>query len=332
MQDNSESNAKPRFPSEKLFLITKWIFVLILGVILYRTFQQKQQNIGELLDEFSKIFTQINLTKISLVFSLILVNWGCEARKWQILMNRFEKLSFIDAYKSVLVGLTLGFITPASLGDFAGRTISLTKLNRSSGIGTNLLGNGIQFYVTLLFGILSYLIIWNKNISNFDQILFTFLNLCFFLGIFIFSNRSKIQLFINRFSWIKPYQIYLKALIEFENKDFTKVFLWTILRFLIYSLQFVIMLQIFQIDVKFMDLWAISCLVLLFKTLIPQINFLSDLGIREISALHFFSLYSVNIPSVITATFTVWIINVLLPVLLGSVLFLKLKNTNKPVL
>lgn len=332
MQDNYESNAKPRFLSEKLFLIIKWIFVMFLAVILYKTFQQKQQNIDNLTKEFSKIFLRKNSLSIITVLSLILVNWACEAKKWQILMIRFEKISFIDAYQSVLVGLTLGFITPASLGDFAGRTLHLKKSNRSAGIGTNLLGNGIQFYVTLIFGISSYLIIWYKNISNYDKIIFVALIFCTLLGIIIFINRSKIQIFTNRFSWIKPYQIYVNSLIEFENQDFIKVFVWTVIRFLTYSFQFVIMLQIFQIDISFINLWAISCLVLLFKTIIPQVNFLGDLGVREFSALHFFSYYSIDTASVIMATFALWIINILLPVLLGSFLFLKIKNTNNSIL
>ena len=329
MQDTDESNAKPSILTEKLFLVLKWIFVLILGIILVRTFQQKQQNFDSLIKAFSKIFISKNLLKLCFVFLLIFVNWACEARKWQILTNKFEKLSFMDAYQSVLVGLTLGFITPANLGDFAGRVFHLNKINRQEAIGTIILGNGIQFYITLIFGILSYLIIWSENILIFDKIVFVVLIFSFFLGIFIFLKRNKIQIFLNQFAWIKRLEIYVKALTAFENKTFVKVFIWTILRFLTYSLQFVIMLQIFQIKVEFIDLWAISCLVLLFKTLIPQINFLSDLGIREISALHFFSFYSVNISSVIIATFALWIINILLPVLLGSIFFLKIKNLNK---
>jgi uncharacterized membrane protein YbhN (UPF0104 family) len=331
MQDNHESNAKPRISTEKLFLTLKWFFLLILGVILVRIFQQKQQNLNDLLKEFSKIFIPNNWFKFLTVFCLIFINWSCEARKWQILTYKFEKITFIDAYKSVLVGLTLGFITPANLGDFAGRILHLSKANRSEGIGTILLGNGIQFYVTLIFGILSYIIIWTEKYLFLDKIIFGILIFCFFLGIIFFFKRDKIQPILNGFEWIKPYKIYLKALTEFENKTFGKVLFWTVLRFMTYSLQFVIMLQIFQVNVEFIDLWAISCLVLLFKTLIPQINFLSDLGIREISALHFLSKFSANNSSVITATFALWIINILLPVLLGSVLFLKFKNLNKTI-
>ena len=332
MQDTDESNAKPKFLSEKHLLIIKWIFVLILGVILYRIFQQKQQKFSDLLIEFSKIFSAKNIFKLIVVFTFIIVNWACEAKKWQILTNKFEKLTFTDAFQSVLVGLTLGFITPANLGDFAGRTMNLQKKNRPEGIGSILLGNGIQFYVTLIFGIVAYLSIWKNNLTIFDQIIFGLLIFCFFLGIFVYHNRTRISFFFNRFISLKSYKNYLEALTLFEDKVFTKVFMWTSFRFMTYSLQFVIMLQIFQIDVEFIDLWAISCLVLLFKTLIPPINFLSDLGIRQISALHFFNFYPVNISSVITATFALWIINILLPVFVGSILFLRIKNTDKSIL
>ena len=331
MQDNDESNAKPRFQSEKLFLIIKWIFPFIIGLILFRGFQQKQQNINDLIESFSNIFSYKNALKLLIVFLLIMANWACEARKWQILTQRFENLTFIDAYKSVLVGLTLGFITPANLGDFAGRTLHLKKDNRQTGIGTILLGNGIQFYVTLIFGILSYLIIWKNNISIFDQIIFGVTLFCVLLGIFLFYNRNKVQQYFNRFRWIHPFKVYLNALTDFENRDFKNVMIWTSIRFIIYSFQFVIILQIFQIDVLTIDLWAISCLILLFKTLIPPINFLSDLGIREISAIHFFNFYSVNIASVITATFALWLINILFPVLIGSAFFLRIKLANKPI-
>lgn len=329
MQDNSESNAKPSILSEKLFIVIKGIFVLILGVILLRTFHQKHQNLNDLSNEFSHILISENILSLILLFLLIFVNWACEAKKWQILTNKFENLNFIDAFQSVLVGLSLGFITPANLGDFAGRTLHLKKINRSAGIGTNLLGNGIQFYVTLMFGILSYLIIWNKNIALFDQIIFCCLIFGSILGVFVFLKRNKITNIFEGFNWIKPYQGYLKAITEFNNSDFWKVMIWTILRFLTYSWQFVIVLKIFQIQLELTDLWAISCLVLLFKTLIPPLNFLSDLGIREISALHFFSYFSTNISPVITATFVLWFINILFPVLIGGFIFLKMKNTNK---
>ncbi len=326
MQNTHELNPKASIFTEKLISVIKWAFVVVLAYALYQTFEQKEQNLSTILSEFEKIFIWKNSSKIALVFGLIFINWACEAKKWQILANHFDPLNFIDAYQSVLVGLSLGFISPANLGDFAGRIIHLQNQNRKQGIGSILLGNGIQFYVTIMFGIFAYLIIYGINFSRIHQIIFGGLVLCLFLGLFIFFVRDKIKLIFDKIKLITEYKIYWISLIDFNNSTFLKVFIWAILRFIIISFQFVIVLQIFEIEIKTIDLWAISCLVLLFKTVIPQVNFLTDLGVRELSALHFFGLYSVDVSSVISAIFFLWLINILLPVLVGGVMFLKLKR------
>jgi uncharacterized membrane protein YbhN (UPF0104 family) len=326
MQDTHESDFKQSVFSKNLLLGIKWMFVMILGYVLFQTIQQKQQNFESIYTEFTKIFIWKNTIKLTVVFTLIFVNWACEAKKWQVLASQFDRLNFTDSYQSVLLGLTFGFITPANLGDFAGRIIHLKNINRKEGIGSILLGNGVQFYVTLIFGIFAYLIIYGFNIPIIHQIIFGLLVFCMILGILIFFQRDKIAIFLNKFQLISSYNIYWKSLINFEKDTFIQVFFWSILRFTIIALQYILVLQIFEINIQILDLWAISSLVFLFKTIIPQINFLSDLGVRELSALHFFSLYSVNLSSVISATFFLWLINILLPVLVGSILFLKIKN------
>jgi uncharacterized membrane protein YbhN (UPF0104 family) len=326
MQDTHELNPKASIFTEKLIPVIKWAFVVALAYVLCQTFKQKEQNLSSILSEFEKIFIWKNIVKFTLVFGLIFINWACEAKKWQVLANQFNPLKFLDAYQSVLVGLTLGFISPANLGDFAGRIIHLKNNNRKQGIGSILLGNGIQFYVTLIFGIFAYLIIYGIDFPKNHQIIFGMLVFCLFLGIFIFFIRGKIELFFNKIKLVAQFKIYWKPLTDFDNSIFLKVFIWSILRFLIIAWQFVIVLQIFEINIITIDLWAVSSLVFLFKTIIPQVNFLSDLGVRELSALYFFSLYSVNLSSVISATFLLWLINILLPVLVGGILFLMIKK------
>jgi hypothetical protein len=259
------------------------------------------------------------------VVLLIFFNWGFEAKKWQILIRKIENISFIDAYQSVLVGLSLGFISPANLGDFAGRLMKLKSKNRSEGIGSILLGNGIQFYVSMLFGAIAYVLVLSKKDSKIDQIVFIGVVLMLILGVIVFTFRGKITSFFIKFKKIKKYENHLKALTEFDLVDFKNIFLWSVLRYITFSLQFVLVLIVFQVPLSFLQLWAISCLVLLFKTIIPPINFVTDLGVREFSALHFFSLYSVQTSSVVTATFFLWLINILLPVIVGGFLFLKSK-------
>lgn len=325
MQNTQETPPKTSILSEKLFLIIKWVVFALIFIILFKTLQQKQENIYSLIREFQGISIQENLHYFVFIIGLIILNWGFEAKKWQILARKIENITFIDAYQSVLVGLTLGFISPANLGDFAGRLMKLKSKNRSEGIGSILLGNGIQFYVSIIFGVIAYGVISSKNISIFDQIIFWLLIFILILGVFVFLFRQRITLFLSDFQWVKRYENHLKAITEFDLGEFRTVFFWSVLRYLTFSIQFVFVLIIFQIDISLFELWAISCLVLLFKTIIPPINFLSDLGVREFSALHFFSLYSVQTSSVVTATFFLWLINILLPVIIGGFLFFKSK-------
>jgi len=325
MQNTQETPPKASILSEKLFLVIKWAVFALIFAILFKTIQQKQASIYSLIRELRGISLQENSHYLIFVIFLIFLNWSFEAKKWQILARKIENITFIDAYQSVLVGLTLGFISPANLGDFAGRLMKLKSKNRSEGIGSILLGNGIQFYVSILFGLIAYGLISSKNISTFDQIIFWLLVLTLILGIVVFIFRENLTSFLSNFQWVKRYENHLKALTEFDLGEFRTVFLWAILRYLTFSLQFVIVLIIFQIDIPLFELWAISCLILLFKTIIPPINFLTDLGVREFSALHFFSLYSVQTSSVVTATFFLWLINILLPVIVGGFLFLKSK-------
>ncbi|MEY4538443.1 MAG: hypothetical protein RLZZ306_200 [Bacteroidota bacterium] len=326
MQDNSELNLKQNVCSKNIIFGTKWLFVVIISYVLYQNFKQKGQNLDLIINEFSKIFALKNVLMLCIVFILIIINWACEAKKWQNLSSNFNSLSFTDAFQSVLVGLSLGFITPANLGDFAGRIIHLKNQNRKQGIGAILLGNGIQFYVTLIFGILAYLFFYGIYFPIFHQIIFGLLIICTILGIVIFLQKNNINYFFNKSKWLSTYKIYWESLINFENSTFKVVFCWSILRFLVISLQFVLVLQIFGIDIEFIQLWSVSCLVLLFKTIIPQVNFLTDLGVRELSALHFFSLLSVNLSSVVSAIFFIWVINILLPVLIGGFFFMNIKS------
>ena len=329
LQNTQETFPKTSILSEKLFLGLKWAIFLGIIWMLYHTIKQKNQSFENILLVTKNAFIPKNTLKIAVLLVFIFVNWAFEAKKWQVLAQRIEPLSFTNAFQSVLIGLSLGFITPANLGDYAGRIWTLKHKNKTEAIGAILMGNGIQFYVSMIFGVIAYLIIGRKEITIFDQIIFCLLIFTLFLGIFIYAKRLKLIGYLPKKSWLIPYQKYFKVLVEFDAKEILQVFNWSILRYLTFSLQFVILLVMFEVNINLIDLWAISCLVFLFKTIIPTINFISDLVVREYTALHFFGLFSVDTSSVMVATFCLWLINILFPVVVGAFILLftpKLNN------
>ncbi len=91
---------------------------------------------------------------VLLSFLLVIVNWGLEALKWQILLRHSIPVQWFDALKYVLSGVTLGFITPGRTGEFAGRMILLPEGKRLQTIVLSMLGGIAQIIPIVLFGIL----------------------------------------------------------------------------------------------------------------------------------------------------------------------------------
>ncbi|MCU0468259.1 MAG: flippase-like domain-containing protein [Arcicella sp.] len=326
MQNTQETSLKTNFFTEKLFTVIKWLLMLIIMGAVYKTFHDKHSQFSDVVRQLSSISLSQNVDKFLVLFALIFCNWGCEAKKWQILAQKVEQITFTEAFWSVLMGLSLGFITPANLGDFAGRVWRLQKANRVGGMASVLLGNGIQFYVTLLFGVIAYAIFFQTVITDFDKIVFSVLIFVLLLGAFIFAKSRFFYSYLVRKNIFKKYQEPLSNLLSFDNQHFWQVFFWSSVRFIIISYQFVLTLEIFKIQTSILNLWAVSSLILMFKTIVPALNFVSDLGVREFSAIHYFSFFEVNISAVMVATLALWLINILFPVVVGSFLLLKIKK------
>lgn len=332
MQNTNESTPKTSIFTEKLFSILKRLIFMVIVWMLYRTFNEKQPNIYDIIRECRNALVWQNLLKGILVVVLIVVNWGFEAKKWQILAHRIEKISFIEAFKGVLIGLSLGFITPANLGDFAGRIWKFKNGKRVESIGAVLLNNGIQFYITLFFGLLGFLrfLFFTHQLSLWTNILLLLLMVfSLLLGIFVYWNKQILKTIILKIPLIRRFEGSITIMEQYTNTEILTALWWGCLRYLTISLQFVLVLTIFRIKVDYMDLWAITFLIFLVKTAVPALNFLSDLGVREYSALYFFSFYAVSTPSIITATFVLWLLNILLPVLIGSYFMLTLRRIVK---
>lgn len=90
--------------------------------------------------------------KFWLVIIFIFVNWGMEARKWQLLMKALQPISFFTAIKSVLCGVTLSLNTPNRIGEYGGRILFVNEGNRIKAITLSMAGGMAQLIVTMLMG------------------------------------------------------------------------------------------------------------------------------------------------------------------------------------
>jgi uncharacterized membrane protein YbhN (UPF0104 family) len=87
-----------------------------------------------------------------LVVALMLVNWGIEARKWQVLVQHVQHFSFFKSFKSVLSGCSITMLTPNRIGEYGGRILYVEEGNRIKAISLTIVGSMSQLLVTMIMG------------------------------------------------------------------------------------------------------------------------------------------------------------------------------------
>lgn len=255
-------------------------------------------------------------------FLLMFLNWSLEARKWQLLASKVEKISFGEAFKSVVAGLGLGLLIPQGIGDYAGRALRLQSRYRFRTAGVFLLGNSVQLFTAIFFGCISsstLLLLYKPELKNTWLILMLLESfLLFFFLLFIFRT-DRVAARLSRLRYISKLSPYLETVGAISHTETAKIFLLSVSRYLTFSLQFILILKAFDITLNFLELFAAVSSVFLIKSIVPAFNFLGDLGIREVSSIYFFGLFLIPEEPVLAASLCLWFINIFLPTICGLI-------------
>jgi uncharacterized membrane protein YbhN (UPF0104 family) len=327
VQDNELSTPKEKIKRLNLLWLGKLtVTLLILGYI-YRTFQNEQRGVQDVGNVLFGLFSFEHAYTLSLVLALVPVNWALETLKWQTLAEKVTPLSFREAFQSTLTGLAVGVAVPAQLGDTIGRIASLRSDRRLEAIGAALVSNGIQFYISVLGGTAGWLLVQERlNLPLMTKLsLNTLLFSILMLGPIAFLFRKSLTDWHPRKAFFSKIQSYLRIAGSYSPRELGISLAYAALRYLVFLAQFVLILTLFNFQVSVPDLSACVSLIFLAKTLIPAINVLGDLGLREFTALLVFASYNLPAEKIIAATFLVWIVNVLGPILIGVFLIWKYK-------
>jgi uncharacterized membrane protein YbhN (UPF0104 family) len=246
-----------------------------------------------------------------------------------MLAHKIEKISFSHAFQGILTGLTLGLITPHTLGDYAGRIWQLAGENRYYAIAAIWLGRLSQLYITLFCGsiALAYFLFHTASVRL----------VLLFMLLSIPIHGIILSLLFFRKPWIKKiihlpvvarFSSYFAILHTYSHAEIVVLLLYAALRYMVFSCQFYLILVLFDITLHPFTMFTGIALVFLSKSIVPTFSFLADLGIRETAALYFFGLYGAGAAQIVAASLSLWLLNILIPALLGSLLVIKLKITS----
>lgn len=272
--------------------------------------------------------------KISAVCVLMICNWGIEARKWQVAISKIQKISLFTAFKAILCGTTLAFFTPNRMGEYLGRIWFIEEGKRLQAISITVICSIAQLLVTLIAGIIGlYFIKQQLYVNSEDPESITF-----WVTIVQYSAWLAfvlLILFYFRLSWLVrlveklPVGIHIirhiQVLDNFNATHLLRLLSLSMIRYLVFLVQYYVLFDVFEVEVNWwQSFWAIS-VVFLILAIVPTIAFLTELGIRWKASMELFRLYSSNMVGIFAASLAIWIINLVIPALIGSLLILGIK-------
>lgn len=271
--------------------------------------------------------------KFWMVIVFVFVNWGLEARKWQLLMRVLQPISFMSSFKSVLCGVTFSLNTPNRMGEFAGRILFVEEGKRIKAVTLSIAGGMAQLIITMLMGCfgLIYLLYSADASASVTGISVFWLRIFLYLSIF---STLLFILFFFRLGWMTklleklPYagrfSRYISVLDTFDAKILLRLLSLSLYRYIVFVLQYIFMLQLLQVEQSVWTGYWIITVMFWILAIIPSIA-IAELGIRGSVAKTMFS-YSTNTLGILTATFGIWFVNLFIPALIGSLLILGFKT------
>ncbi len=287
----------------------------------------------DLANRWLQIKQSLHTPALWLACLLVFVNWGIEARKWQILIKPLENFSFITAFRSVLAGCSITMLTPNRVGEYGGRILYVKEENRLDAIPLTILGSISQLFVTILMGTAGLLYV--KFFSNNTQ-LFTFfpaytaevlLAVSTCAAIFLLLIYLRVSLFVNflsRISYPKKFVSHIILLNTFSRKQLLRILFLSFLRYTVFILQYILFLQAMQVQISFFTCYWLLTIFYLVMAMAPTIGF-TELPIRAAASLEILQVYSNNLIGIQAASLGIWIINLVVPAIVGSLLILSIK-------
>ncbi|GAA4380423.1 lysylphosphatidylglycerol synthase transmembrane domain-containing protein [Hymenobacter koreensis] len=281
------------------------------------------------------LLTSARRGPVLLALLLVPVNWGVEAWKWWRLAQYLEPVSFGRSFRAVLVGLTLGFVTPNRVGDYAGRILEM-KNRRPEALGAIFLGRYCQLLITVMGGSMGLLYFAALQIGAAYPTIIVGLGLTAVLVnalalLPLYRNRMLLQA-VTQWRPLHRFRRYVADMPAYPPRVLSGVLALSGLRYAVFTAQFGLLLLAYGTTPPVGPAAAAIAGTMLFKSLVPSLNALMDVGARELSATYLFGLLGVPALPVLSASLSLWVLNIALPSAagLGFVLQLKVFRKKKP--
>jgi len=309
-----------------LSLLIKATILVLTYVFIYHQFLKKGKDIQEFKNLMQAIGSGQVMFVMSLVFGLMLINWLLEALKWQYLIRNLEPVTFWKAIECVFCGLTWAIFTPNRLGEYGGRVMFLSPRKRVYGVFAMAVGSFGQNVITNVLGSIAimwftvtflHLKLWITAIIY----LLGVLNITVFLVCFF--NIKWLVWLLNKISFLKKYHRFFEIIGKYKFDELHRIILFCLARFFAFSCQYYILINLFIPQIPLYEILLLTFIVFFIQSALPSLD-LVDVAVRSVTAATIFAYVTNQTVAVIAVFSAIWLINLIIPAILGTVFNLKL--------
>ncbi len=291
-----------------------WLLIKLTIVFICAYFIWQKLYFNKLLslDDFKSVLIKSELFSFkncSFLLILTFINWLLEILKWKTLVKELKNINLITAAKQSLASLTASLITPNRIGEYGAKALYFAKNKRIKILHLNLIGNLHQLIATVFFGVLGFVYFYKNHPIN--------INLSNFYSVFILICTSSILILVLWKLVISKLNFFKDRIVKIKLKTHLNVALYSFLRYLVFSHQFYFLLILLKTNISYIGAISGISTMYLISSFIPMLS-IFDAVLKGSIALLIFEILGVNSIIILSITTLMWVLNFVLPSIIGS--------------
>lgn len=301
-----------------------------LSYSIYRQIKN-QPDLPQAWSQIQRLLGSPLIWNLFIVILLMFLNWGIEAVKWKIAVKPVQNISLFRSFKAVLSGVSFSVSTPNRIGEYLGRVLYMDDGNRLKTVSITIVSSISQLIITILMGCIGLLFllpeIEKSGLLSFPwNSILIYGSLAVLLVMTLFYFRlSMLVRWVSKLTGKSRYLYLIQTLENFEVKILVQLLALSAIRFLIFIVQYYLLFLLFGVTITWwQNFWAVS-ISFLVLAVIPTFA-IAELGLRGTVLLSLIGLFSSNGLGITLTAGSIWLINLVIPAIAGSLLILGIKR------
>jgi hypothetical protein len=320
--------------NKNIKLIVNYVAGPVIMFFLFYTVNRqlhKQPNWKDSIHQMFVAATGKQQWKLYCMILLMVVNWTLETTKWRIALLPIQFIRFDRAFRAILAGTCIASFTPNRVGEYLGRVLFVDPGNKVVSVAPTILCSMSQMLVTLIAGSVGLFLYHHLAPVSTD----TWLSPVIFKPALTLTIVAAIILLLVYYRFDPLVKRVNKWLIK-NNKSFSvpenysfgvlsEILLLSAIRYLVFMLQYGLLFSLFGIPLLGLQVFTGVSVMFVLMAVVPTLTFLTDLGFRWAVGIQVFQVYTLNTAGILAVSLGIWLINLIIPALVGSLLILRIK-------